>query len=333
MKLTTLFLVILHLFGTDFVVETPKDADRETLVAECQRIKENFQLCDWAYLLLTGKLAELCLGGAGDEATQLQFELLRQSGYQVRCAHDGSRLCLLVASAEALYQQSYYEMDGVKYYLVDKSLCDRPLLFDLHDRPEGKPFTMEMHPPKLDVALSEPRVIAPQRYPQLKVAVQPNKNLIDYYDAMPRCAHWEQYRDASLSEETKSVLYPMFRKAFKGKTEQETVRMLLDFVQTGFAYRDDQRQFGHERPLYPDETLFYPYSDCDDRAILFACLVKELTGLETVFVNDNEHLRIGVCFNESIETNSQIINGKSFVVFDPTGNKLQTSNCKLQTAN
>ena len=121
-----------------------------------------------------------------------------------------------------------------------------------------------------------------------------------------------------MSDEAKTALYPVLREAMKGKDEIMAVNMLLDFVQSALAYLDDRQQFGHERPLFPDETLFYPYSDCDDRAILFACLVEELTSLETLFLKYPNHIAVGVAFSQAVEGDTVEHEGKRYLVCDPT---------------
>lgn len=70
--------------------------------------------------------------------------------------------------------------------------------------------------------------------------------------------------------------------------------------------------------LFAEETLFYPYCDCEDRAILFTRLVRDLLGLKTILVYYPGHLASAVCFSENVPGDYVVLNGKRFVVSDPT---------------
>jgi hypothetical protein len=104
----------------------------------------------------------------------------------------------------------------------------------------------------------------------------------------------------------------------EGKDELKAANMLLNFVQTGFDYQTDSDQFGYERPLYPDETFFYPYCDCEDRSILFSCLVRELLGLDVVLLNYPNHIATAIHFNKDVKGDAVVIDGKTYIISDPT---------------
>jgi hypothetical protein len=64
--------------------------------------------------------------------------------------------------------------------------------------------------------------------------------------------------------------YPVLRNVIQGKSEQEAANMLINFVQTAFVYDYDNKIWGGYRPFFADETVYYPFSDCEDRSILFS---------------------------------------------------------------
>jgi hypothetical protein len=69
--------------------------------------------------------------------------------------------------------------------------------------------------------------------------------------------------------------------------------------------------------MMPEETLFYPYSDCDDRAILYAYLVRELTGLEVVGLLYPSHLTTAILL-PGVSGDTIMHNGKRYLAADPT---------------
>ena len=94
--------------------------------------------------------------------------------------------------------------------------------------------------------------------------------------------------------------------------------MLLRFVQTAFVYRKDETQFGREKPFFAEETLFYPYSDCEDRSVLFAYLVRDLIGLEVIGLDYPGHISTAVKFSTEIKGDYIESKGKKYIICDPT---------------
>ena len=101
-------------------------------------------------------------------------------------------------------------------------------------------------------------------------------------------------------------------------TELEAVNFLLRLVQTSFEYKTDQDQFDREKYMMPDEIFFYQYSDCDDRSIFFATLVRDMLGLEVVGLRYSRHVAVAVHFTNIVEGDYHLSDGKRFVVADPT---------------
>ena len=53
-----------------------------------------------------------------------------------------------------------------------------------------------------------------------------------------------------------------------GKSYPEAADILLDFVQSAFVYEYDDKVWGDDRAFFAEESLFYPYCDCEDRSII-----------------------------------------------------------------
>jgi hypothetical protein len=121
-----------------------------------------------------------------------------------------------------------------------------------------------------------------------------------------------------LSQNVKDQLYPSLKKTIAGLSEKEAANILLNLIQTGFEYKTDGDQFGREKTFFGDEPFFYPYCDCEDRSILYAILVKDLMNLDVVLLDYPSHIATAVCFNENITGDYFDINGKKYVICDPT---------------
>ena len=114
------------------------------------------------------------------------------------------------------------------------------------------------------------------------------------------------------------MLYPQLRELIAGKSQWEAGNLLLNWVQTAFVYEYDDKVWGEDRAFFPDETLYYPYCDCEDRSILFSRLVRDLMGLEVILLYYPGHLATAVCFTEDVAGDYLLVNGKRYVVCDPT---------------
>lgn len=294
------------------------DAKYGPVVAACLKIRDNYQLPDWGYLQFLKAMADAFLPRMKNEARLLDMFILSQSGYQVRIARSNEQLHLLVPSSGEIYEYSYLTLGGRKYYVTDKTSGRASFYVYERDFPRAQPFTWKMSKLPLLAGEGKARTFHGQRAPELQPTVEISKNLIEFMNNYPRCNDWNNYAFASLSKHAKDGLYPALLQSIDGKPKKEAVDILLDFVQTAFDYQTDQQQFGKERPLFGDETLYYPYCDCEDRSILFSILVRELVGLDVVLLNYPEHLATAVCFNENVEGDYFMLDGKRYVVCDPT---------------
>ena len=129
---------------------------------------------------------------------------------------------------------------------------------------------------------------------------------------------WAMYANTPLAQGMKDSLYPALRNAIQGKSQQEAANMLLNFVQTAFVYEYDDKVWGDDRAFFAEESLYYPYCDCEDRSILFSRLVRDLLDLKVVLVYYPGHLATAVHFTDYITGDYILLNNQRFTVCDPT---------------
>jgi hypothetical protein len=100
--------------------------------------------------------------------------------------------------------------------------------------------------------------------------------------------------------------------------EFEATNFLLRLVQKSFQYKRDDEQFNYEKVLFPEETLYYPFSDCEDRSIIFSYLVENLLGLDVIGVKFKDHLATAVQFSGNGIGTRFKYNGTIYTIADPT---------------
>lgn len=292
-------------------------------IRDCLELRIRLNLNDWAYLLMLQKLSEACFGKS-NEATMLMAFIFCQSGYMTRLGLANNKLVMLFGSKHHIYDWAYYTSGDYCLYPIgiearDMQICDMQF-------PNEKPLSLWIgQQPKLTCNMSKERVLKSRRYDDIKVMVSVNKNLIDFYNDYPASeaddnfmTRWAMYANTPIAKEVTENLYPVLRKRLEGLTQLESVERLLNWVQTAFVYEYDEKVWGGDRAFFAEESLYYPYCDCEDRSILFSHLVRDLVGLEVVLVYYPGHLAAAVCFTEDIKGDYIPLGNKRFTICDPT---------------
>lgn len=292
-------------------------------IADCLKLRNNMHLCDWAYLNMLQTMTETCLG-QGNEATLLTAFIYCQSGYKMRLGTVSNKLYLLYASEHAIYGQPYFEIDGEKFYPF--RCREEQIRICQAAYPKEQALSLQIQQqPRLTNNRTADRILTSKRFPEMNVQVNVNKNLLDFYDTYPSSeigdnfmTRWAMYANTPLETDIKERLYPALHAKTEGLTKLEATERLLNFVQTAFVYEYDEKIWGHDRAFFAEETLYYPYCDCEDRSILFSRLMRDLLGLKVILVYYPGHLATAVCFTEEVKGDYIILNGMRYIVCDPT---------------
>ena len=68
-----------------------------------------------------------------------------------------------------------------------------------------------------------------------------------------------------------------------------------------------------------EENFYYPKNDCEDRAIFYAFLIRNLLGLDVHLVHFPGHECTAVCFGtENVIGSGYRYEGKTYIICDPT---------------
>ncbi len=300
----------IHLKGIDekSVVEALRGIvleNYDNMLIDCLGIRKERHLSDWAYLLMLRSLSEAIAGGENNDATLTLAFLYVQSGYKMRLGSDGSKLYLLFATDHHVYDMKGFVIGTEIFYAFDEHCPDRLFISDVAFPKEQGLSLIMPDSPKFDIASSNQRKITSIRYPDIQVQVSCNKNLIDFYSTYPTSmldmkfmTRWAMYANTPMDEYVSKQFYPILKKKLEGLSQIEAVERLLNFVQTGFVYEYDNKVWGCDRAFFAEESLFYPFCDCEDRSILLTRLVRDLLGLKCILIYYPGHLASAVEFTE-----------------------------------
>lgn len=296
------------------------------LVYDCLQIRKQRNLSDWGYIGMLKCLSEQIYGKGANEATMLMAYIYCQSGYKMRFARDKSgKLYMLYASDHLIYNINYYEIDGTMFYPYGDS-PNQLYISTISFQKETPMSLLVSKEQKLSIRRSPSKIRQSKRYPEVKTSMSSNLNLMEFYNTYPASmigsnivSRWALYANSPMNEDVKKQIYPSLRKSIKGCNQLLAINKLLNYVQTGFVYEYDNKVWGHDRAFFAEESLYYPYCDCEDRSILFTRLVRDLLGLNCILVYYPGHLASAVEFTEgNVNGDYIILNGKKYIIADAT---------------
>ena len=155
----------------------------DNTIRDFLEIRIRMQLCDWAYLNLIDTFAKDHFG-IGNLATLTTAYIYSQSGYQMRVGRNGNKLYLLFGSKHGIYDKGYFLIDGIHYY----SLSNDTQKMEVCDFAFPKEQSLSLYMPQSQLFTYQPtpiRNLSSDRYKDMTLNVQVNKNLIDFYNTYP----------------------------------------------------------------------------------------------------------------------------------------------------
>ena len=299
-----------------------QDRVMKDIIRSLQSLAMMYGLNDWFTFELVRNYTEASCKNSASKIV-LQHFLLVNMGYDVRLASCGNQLLLLVPFNQQVYERSYLVIDGKKYYaFYDDSTSkvqnagvytcrlpdetDKGRNIDLTIRggnigiKTGVAHRFSMSDGKISLQgfVDEGTMEAIRHYPQMD---------IPFYAMSTIDANFHQSLLAQVSEQ------------IRGCSEKESVSKILHFVQYAFGYATDGEQHGYEKPYFIEENFYYPKNDCEDRAILFTFLVRNVLGLDVHLVQYPGHECTAVNFSTSqMNGDGYMYKGKAFYICDPT---------------
>lgn len=299
------------------------DSQYDNTIYDCLHLRDSLQLCDYAYLQMVDTIAHgRC--PSDNEATLLAAFLYCQSGYKMRIGRVHGKICLLTASRHQIFDNKYWEIDGERFYALD---CDADRLEILNVAfPSEQPLSLLItEAPLFAYDASTERTLQAKHYADMGTTTRVNKNLLAFYASYPTSCvdynfmtRWAMYANTPLDPSLKAQLYPTLTEAIAGLSQLDAANKLLDYVQTAFVYALDDEIWGHDRAFFSEETLYYPFCDCEDRSIFFSRLVRDLLHLDVVLVYYPGHLATAVAFTDNVEGDFITLDGTRFTIADPT---------------
>lgn len=294
------------------------NSDYKPLLADCAQIRKDLRLNDWGVFTLVRQVADTYCGTANESIVMQQF-LLNEMGYKARMARKATedKMMLFVATDCSIYAHPYITLNGQNYYNLSGNNEQCQFYMCQKDSPKAKNSVgMQLK----EAPLFPGTVVSSTHQAKgsaARVTVDVPKALMDFYKDYPQC-DYSVYFNAPVNAAMENRILSSLAPLVQGRNEADAANILINFVQTAFQYQTDGQQFGYEKPFFVEELFYYPYSDCEDRAMLFSYLVRKLLGLDVVLLDYPEHIATVVRFNGNVSGDYLMVNGRKYIVCDPT---------------
>ena len=281
-------------------------------------------LNEWGYFVLLRAITERLYTNMSDRVL-FSFYMLHSHGFNVRIGRGSksNQLMLLLAldNSKEVYSKTFFRINGTKYYLVYGNGQQGESIYSYDEKADqsglkeiGLDFSKT-----LNIAVCDKSRKLHLNKVNLDIELPYSTSHLRYYDEIPTTV-FPIYFNTPISKEAEAVLTQTFNSLSKQYNKVQLVDIMLNFVQTAFAYKIDELQFGREKYFFPEETIGLPFSDCEDRSALFAWMVKRFVGYDVIGVLYADHLATAVCFGNDAQLTGRSVNynGRPYMVCDPT---------------
>lgn len=287
-------------------------------IASLDQQRRNMYLGDWGLFDLIRHFTAVVYPDQANEQAVLTVYLLDAMHYDARVGRMDDRLVMLVNTGSRLYDIPYVEIDSVRYYAFGNlPKKGRLHTYDRQMASADRPIDMNLaYSPRLGGELSQ-KAYSYTLFGR-KVSFRTNQPLMDFYARYPQ-TELTVYANAAMEEAFAAAIEREMRPFVEGKSSVGALNTLLEFMQQGFKYQTDRKQFGREKNFFCEENFHYPANDCEDRAVLFARMVKVLLGYDVVLLEYADHVATAVHIpGRKVRGQHLDLQGERYMVCDPT---------------
>jgi hypothetical protein len=295
----------------------------EPTVDAMNKTRGELKLDDWGHVALWRDVAQALQPDRRAEQNLLLWYFLVKSGYDVRLGYAASDVHLFVAVRQPVYSTKYTAVGKQTYYAILASDLGKSI---------GPFYTYEANYPvklrALDLHAASTgftKTVAAQRElafeykgKTVRFSVPYDRRLVQYMNTYPQ-TEFDLYFSTDGSPLLRQALLVELKKYTATMSEDEAADFLLAFVQKALAYKTDEEQFGYEKYFFVEESLHFPYADCEDRSVLYAWLVHELLGMKAIGLLYPGHMTTAIALKQPKPGAATVDHkGQQFVIADPT---------------
>lgn len=290
----------------------------EFLIENIKQISNDLNLNDWGKYMLITKLSDSIFVNE-DESRLLSWFIFNKLGYAVRVGLRNRHIVVMYNSEKTIYATPNYNIAKKKFYIFSnyiKGNVGKVFTYKQNYPEANKSLDLSMKSlPKFAQKTMEKTLNFMQYGKRYKIKYTYNQNLIDFMATYPQ-ADYETFFNAPLEYSSYRDIATALKKYINSKQASVALNFVLNFVQSAFQYEVDSQQFGREKVMFAQETLYYDKSDCEDRSILFSYLVKELFAIDVVGVKYKDHMATALYI--PVKGDGVKVHNAKYIIADPT---------------
>jgi hypothetical protein len=283
---------------------------------------------DAGFYRLCSRMAAIAYPNHSDHANLLTAAVLQNAGYRVETVWQNQKPVLLISSQQELFDIPALNdhQASIKKYLWNPSpqhkISSEPILIAENKEVDKlKPFNLQdIKIPRFKGPTIERSIVFndPVTRSSDTFSVTLSIAVLHFMGDYPQMEQ-KVYFSRELSSEVLQSLIPQLSERMQGMRTYEALSWLLRFVQYSFPYVTDEKQFGKEKVMFAEEALFYGYTDCEDRSVLFAALVSELLKRPVVGIHFPGHVATAVLTSKKEARGAQVkYMGNTYMICDPS---------------
>lgn len=273
---------------------------------------------DYMYYLLVKEYTSTTIPDNESARFVQMLFLMVYSGFDARMGTCDGIPVLLLPFSEQIYARTFIRERGMNYYLFSEHKVSNTSNISSYELPDDdndlKPLSTFL---PNDIRLPMDAKNFAWSDGRLSITGTVNRNLIKLLDELPQMNNIT-YAMPVLDTACRQQVLTELRKQLERKGQKEALEALLHFVQYAFPYATDQEQFNREKPFFFEELLYYPKCDCEDRAVFFSFLVRQLLRLDCHLLDYPGHIAVAVALESGGTGSHYMYNGKTFYITDPT---------------
>lgn len=293
-------------------------SEYDELIKNIDEVSDAMNLNDWGRYLLVLKVSSEVYRNS-DNSKLLSWFIFNKLGYAVKVGLSNKHVILMHYSKKTIYSTPNYSFSNRKFYVLShyaKGNLGRIFSYKQDYPGSTKALDLSLNTlPFLESDMRDKTLSFKEYGKTYEVSYQYNQNLIDFMETYPQ-ADYETFFNAPIDSRTYKSIATALKKYLDGKKAGDAMNFVLHFVQKSFKYSKDNAQFNREKVMFAQETLYFDRSDCEDRAVLFSYLIKELFSISVYGVHYKGHMATALYV--PMKGDYIRLGGKKLVIADPT---------------
>jgi hypothetical protein len=313
--------------------------DLEALVSSIQASARLMFLDDVA----TGRLIHACaqqLYGDGSDAVLFEWLLLRYAAYDAVLGYGGT-MKVYVQYAFLTEGTQFVLFMGKKYTLPqgepDPAAGKETILVSALEpaTPRNASFWNLYRLPQLGKSRRLRKCSFSFESKSYKLFIPWMDDVVDYLNDLPVIALGPLFYQTPMNARARLLIQDSLNNWTQGFSQQKKLDFMLAFLQESFPYRRDRDYLNYDRHNFSEQTLAAPYADCEDKAILYAQLVRDVLGLSAILVYNSalEHVAVGIAWKDAGAGTTVQFQNQRYLICEPANYGYRAGDSRLPPVN